>query len=108
MDEHAKKIWQAWLDGKTVQLRPNPYPDVWRDEDPSLVAEFQKPQYRPDDWRIKPKPTKISTTYKVAIMEDLDDEICAIACDESQYHYAESSENFICWDTDERTVEVKR
>jgi len=62
MNEHAKKIYQAALDGKTVQRRREFWVDDWEDKDPFEAMEGLWP------WRIKPR---IETRYyRVYLLKD--------------------------------------
>lgn len=53
MNDHAKKIWKAWVDGKTVQRR-GPVTGIWHDSRPNVEFVFDQPQQRSEEWRIKP------------------------------------------------------
>lgn len=58
MNEHAKKIWQAWLDGRTVERRlPHScsVSGVWLEANPSVETIPEQPQKCPERWRIKPE-----------------------------------------------------
>lgn len=52
MNDHAKEIWKAWADGKTVQVNSI---DVWRDADPCRCEIERQPQNIPSFWRVKPE-----------------------------------------------------
>jgi hypothetical protein len=54
MHEHAKKIWQAALDGETVQYLTGGFDHEWVDMDPFECNYFSQPQQVPNRWRIKP------------------------------------------------------
>jgi len=55
MHEHAKKIWKAALDGKTVQRSEGIGDDDWEDKNPFESVRHLWPQSRPNIWRIKPQ-----------------------------------------------------
>jgi len=50
MNENAKEIWQAWLDGKGVQFKRF---GIWKDANPSTIAKDQQPDKLPNCWRVK-------------------------------------------------------
>jgi hypothetical protein len=70
MNEHAREIWQTWLDGKEVQYYAQfgeslkgEIINKWIDADPSNPELF-KPQERYHLWRIKPESkTKMQGTW---------------------------------------------
>lgn len=51
MNEHAKKIYTAFMDGKTVQRC---LANEWRDENPFDCLPSGGPYRFPEIWRIKP------------------------------------------------------
>jgi len=53
MNEHAKKIWKAWADGKLVQTQQSENGE-WRTVEPIGVMPEMMPHKCPDNWRIKP------------------------------------------------------
>ena len=67
MNEHAKEIWQAWLDDRIVQRwLPSRY--AWVDEDP--CESSVKPHEAPEKWRIKQPDKKTKKIrYRVALID---------------------------------------
>lgn len=55
MNEHARKIYQAALNDKTVQRFWRQYEHEWTDMDPFQCMDILQPHNRPEAWRIKPK-----------------------------------------------------
>ena len=99
MNEHAKKIWRAWVDGKQVQWNRG---SGWVDQSPLNVSETGLPQNEPDIWRIKPKRKLISLEWRVALMRHENDPndflpMCVLP---HSYDQIESSKKFVEWATD--------
>lgn len=105
MNKEAKEIWQAWLDGKTVQYQSRANPPTWRDEDPSICLSPRMPQNQPDRWRIKPE--KHTIRYKVGIFRDESDTPYVLAVPSDQCLNMESWSRFVCWDGSEHVVELE-
>lgn len=58
---HARQIWEAWLDGKTPQVRESRSGSfyVWSDRAPTSVSIQDQPQNKPEIWRINPEQDSV-------------------------------------------------
>ena len=100
MNEHAKKVWRAWVDGKTVQSRTAASLEDWKDDNPN--GSSIDPGLFPALWRVKPKRKPIRIDFKVAIMRDSDNphRFWLLAPKTEDFEYVESLETFVEWGTD--------
>lgn len=118
MEKHARNIWKAWADGKTVQFRydaknHHPLKDkrfFWADSDPSTKGIHDLPQNDPERWRIKSEADtkQFSIRYRVALLstDKKNKNIQAIALRPDQYDEKEKSDEFICWIGRDEEVQV--
>jgi len=79
MNEQARKNWDAWLDG-----------------------------FKPEDADIEQKSNTITQAYRIAILEDANGFFLTLCHGPDDYEYAESLPEFICWEGDERVVEINK
>lgn len=116
MNVHARKIWQAWIDGKTVQILAPMLgtestvknEDVengsrWIECDPNKVDESKQPHIQPNVWRIKPQYRTIR--FKVALCDGPHDTLLPLIIYPCDYKETENKPLFIKWIGDEVLVE---
>ena len=103
MNDLAREIWQAWIDGKTVQYwEEGPY--VWIDLDPADVSKSIRPESEPHKWRVKPE----FSTEKVKVAFYHTSRGGKKISIEREYWWdlVEADENFIGWITE--PIEVQQ
>ena len=110
MNEHGKKIWQAWLDGQEVQSWCGEYPfdpQGWKTDDPTTAMDYDMPHKNPSYWRIKPEKKTFSIKYRIALIRLTEEHISPILIGSGDYEDSESRGDFIKWITEERVEEVE-
>ena len=105
MHEEARDVWKAWADGVAVQFQKDD--GSWKVMDPPDLVQRKQPHISPGRWRIKPETTTACITYKVAVMNFGEEGVQLLLYGPESYECAEESDSFICWDTEERIVEVE-
>jgi len=106
MNDHARKVWHAWVDGKTVQSRTAVSKEDWSDANPTHTSV--DPQTFPALWRVKPDTQVIR--YRVFMMDCGDDIRPVIHQRKGKYDTDADMENmdgFVCWDGEEHTTVVE-
>jgi hypothetical protein len=114
MNEHAKKIWQTWLDGEdVVQFHAG---GRWQDANPNEYASFHQPQCMENHWRIKPKPETEFLRYRCWVERTKDGSLVVHAMqlnDDSvgernfRMKMIESLPSFVCWEGKDRVAKVE-
>ena len=107
MNKHAKSIWKSWMEGTGETQYWDRVHKEWVDGDPNEFPSSSQPQNNPNKWRIKPETTTVCITYKVAVMNFGGEGVQLLLYGPESYECAEESDSFICWDTEERIVEVE-
>jgi len=106
MNDRAREIWEAWLDGKQLQ-RYMPW-HQWEDEDPNETEVDEQPQNKPKRWRIRRTKT-VEYRYRIAILDNgTDHPVHKFVYPEEYLEYEKQTKAFLKWATDEIVGEVER
>ena len=120
MNEHAKKIWNAWVNGSHKTQYYSEVHSTWLDAYPNFMSEENQPQSKPDSWRI-PTASGVRTSKPERKPENVQENkktkkiryrVALIDCDGEElklhivYPYHGIHVDFIRWVGPEQEVEL--
>lgn len=95
MNEHAFKIWDAWMNGCTVQFDRGNGQGIWQDVNPKRILYANQPQHKPELWRIKPATESKITITMANSRDEVEVEFSETISQGDAYHMIEYAKSEI-------------